>query len=91
MSPISTTHAELQIAVSRAIKRADELRQRLGRTPRGIPDAGELLDHRAAVAGDIADALDRIEAGLGLSWMRALYPEVPFAEAETPEPAQAAS
>ncbi|GAB1387835.1 hypothetical protein MASR1M6_00150 [Rubrivivax sp.] len=83
MSPLTEVQTELQIAVSRAETRASDLTARLGRRPRGMQDAGDLLDHRAAVTGDIADALDRVQPGLGVQWFRALYPEVEF-EADLP-------
>lgn len=79
MSPLTTAHAELQIATSRAISRAAEVRGRLSALqPSAHPS--ELHDHRTAVAGDMADALDRIEPGLGTRWMQAMYPEVNLCE-----------
>jgi hypothetical protein len=79
MSPLTTAHAELQIAVARAMARADTVRGRLSALPPSTHPA-ELHDHRTAVAGDMADALDRIEPGLGTRWMQAAYPEVNLIE-----------
>lgn len=79
MSPITTAHAELQIATTRALQRAEEVKGRLSCLPPSTHPA-ELHDHRTAVAGDMADALDRIEPGLGTRWMQALYPEVKLCE-----------
>lgn len=36
----------------------------------------DMEDHRAAVLGDLLDAIDRIDHGLGSRLLRAMYPRV---------------
>lgn len=36
----------------------------------------DMEDHRAAVLGDLLDAIDRIDPGLGSRLLRAMYPRV---------------
>jgi hypothetical protein len=81
MTSLTPTHAELAIAVAQAEVRAAEVKLQLeGQLP--SRRQAHLHDHRTAVAGDIADALDRIEPQLGTRWMQAMYPEVNLAEVE---------
>ena len=70
MTPLNAALTELHLAVQKceartlALKPVAELR----------PD--DLHDHRTAVAGDMADALDALTPELGTRWMQAMYPEV---------------
>lgn len=74
MSPFSQAHAEAAQAVAQAVARAHTLQLR-AITP------ADLEDHRTAALGDMAEALNRVEPGLGDTWMQALYPELNLAEA----------
>lgn len=38
------------------------------------PTASDLEDHRTAVMGELLDALDRVDCGLGTRLMLVLYP-----------------
>jgi hypothetical protein len=80
MTNLSPTHTELAIAVAAAELRAADCKAQLAKLPPSQHQA-HLHDHRTAVAGDLADALDRIEPQLGARLMQALYPEVNLAEA----------
>lgn len=79
MTPVTPVVAELQLIVAHAERRAAEVMHQLTLLPPSTHPA-HLTDHRTAVAGDIADALDRIEPLLGSRWMQALYPEIRLAE-----------
>ncbi|MEY2689205.1 MAG: hypothetical protein RL375_3403 [Pseudomonadota bacterium] len=80
MSPLTTAHAELLLAVKKADERAAQARAQLQRTFSPAAQAAELHDHRVAATGDMATALDLIEPGLGERWMQAMYPEVQLSE-----------
>ncbi len=80
MTGLSPTHTELAISVAQAEVRAKECMAQLFKLPPSQRQA-HLHDHRTAVAGDIADALDRIEPHLGTRLMQAMYPEVNLSEA----------
>ena len=68
MSPATQAQAELILVVQQAVARAEQV---LLRTPTG----SDLEDHRVALVGDMAEALDRIEPRLGAQWMQAMFPE----------------
>lgn len=73
MSPVSLAAAELLVAVQRAEVRAKaHLEARRAAEDQAAADS----DHQCAVAGDLADALDRIHPGLGLRFMNALHPHL---------------
>lgn len=80
MTGFSPTHTELAIAVAHAEVRAASCTKQLAQLPPSQHQA-HLHDHRTAVAGDIADALDRIEPELGTRLMQAFYPEANLSEA----------
>lgn len=85
MTPVSTVHAELQLAVSEAEHRQAKLlaaHAGLRADPFTQAHQHAIGDHRAAVAGDMAEALDRIEPGLGQRWMQAMFPEFDLADVE---------
>lgn len=78
MTPLTKAHTELRLAVQQAEQRADAF---LEHTPAeeaatGKLDEARLSDHRVAVAGDLAHALDLVEPGLGARFMQALYVEL---------------
>ena len=78
MTPFSHAQTEMLLAVQRAEGRAAVY---LAATPKdaagnGIHNPLSLHDHRVAVAGDVADALDFLQQGLGERFMAALYPEL---------------
>lgn len=81
MTPLSTTLAELRLAVAQAERRAAKIAPPDKRLAAFI-DPDVLHDHQVAVAGDIADAIDRIDPGLGTRWMQAMHPAVDFSECE---------
>lgn len=77
MNPLNHAQTELRLAIERAERRALAFAD----SPTEeeccpAQYAGRLADHRTEVAGDLADALDRIELGLGARFMQALYPEL---------------
>lgn len=87
MTPLNRAITELKLIVDLAEHRATDLKTQLATTKPSMHQA-ELHDHRAAVSGDMADALDRlVEAGLGARWMQAMYPELKLAEVEVLVPA----
>lgn len=82
-----TAHLVLDIvmtAIHSAETRAIDLQARFPtlRQPGSLLPFGTLDDHRAAVAGDLAEALDRIAPGLGMRFMQALHPELDLAPRE---------
>jgi hypothetical protein len=80
-TPTTSALVDLLVAVSQGEARGLDLMRRNSTTsPDGSFAFGELDDHRAAVAGDMADALDRIAPGLGLRWMQSMYPEVDYSK-----------
>jgi hypothetical protein len=56
----------------------------------GTPPFGTLEDHRTLILGDLFEAFDRIEAGLGTRLLKAMYPftadDPDFAFAEVAAP-----
>lgn len=82
MTPLSRAILELRLAVTKAEQRALSLERRVAGLERTVhPSAyhpDDLHDHRLAVTGDLADAIDRIEAGLGMRLMQAMHPECDF-------------
>lgn len=70
MTPLNAALSELHLAVQKCEERASKLK------PVAELRADDLHDHRTAVAGDIADALDLLTPDLGTRWMQAMYPEV---------------
>jgi hypothetical protein len=80
MNPHGHAITELALATATGERRAAQVRQQLATTPLES-HAMQLHDHRTAVAGDLADALDRLEPNLGTRWMQAMYPEVQLSEA----------
>jgi hypothetical protein len=80
MNPLTNTQAELVLVVAKAEQRAAAARAKLARTFSKAAQADDLHDHRTAVAGDIADALDRLQPQLGTRLMQAMYPEVDLSE-----------
>jgi hypothetical protein len=81
MTPITPAIAELLLAMHTAKRRACDFAlhcaQRYGSDPcSDFWPEGELSDHRVAVAGDLAEALDKIHPGMGTDLMQALYPEL---------------
>lgn len=75
MTPLNAALTELRLAIERAEVRAEVYAE----APTGhatFDSAGWLSDHRVEVAGDMADALDRIAPGMGQRFMQALYPEL---------------
>lgn len=79
MSPLTQAQTELAVTVTQAEKRAHLVRAQLVAVPPSTHQA-HLHDHRTAVAGDMADSLNRVQPGLGDRWMQAMYPEVDLAE-----------
>lgn len=76
MTPLTPAITELRLAVEQAEKRAERYLLCNG-TDTSTPDLlGHLHDHRTEVAGDLADAMDRIAPDLGRRFMQALYPEI---------------
>lgn len=71
-------------AIHSAETRAIDLQVRFPalRQPGTVVPFGTFDDHRAAVAGDLAEALDRIAPGLGMRFMQALHPELDLAPRE---------
>lgn len=78
MTPIHPLLAEVYLAVQQAELRAEAWRCDHGKHETGTLDMDALDDHQVAVAGDLADALDNMRSGLGLRFMRALYPHLDF-------------
>lgn len=66
--------ALIEAAVQTAERRAAALRLRIEGPFK--PDAGEIHDHRTDVAGDLADALDKLQPELGSRFMAAVFAEV---------------
>lgn len=85
MTPVNAALAELLLAVRQAEQRgvAVLLRAAADAGP-GQPlfAFGILEDHRVEVAGDLADAMDRIQPGLGGRLMQAMFPESNLAISE---------
>lgn len=89
MTDLAVTQGQLLDAAMTAIHsaetRAIDLQLRLPglRTmPSGAIPFGALDDHRTAVAGDLAEALDAFGAGLGMRFMQALHPELDLSRRE---------
>jgi hypothetical protein len=81
MTPVNKELAELLLAIGQAERRGvATLLDAALKTELGGPElrADVLEDHRVAVAGDLADALDNIQPGLGRRWMQAMYPELDY-------------
>lgn len=81
MSPITTAHADILLAVTEAEARAatllaDHPGLREPPYPFTLAQQHAISDHRTAAAGDMAAALDRIQPGLGQRWMQALFAEL---------------
>lgn len=81
MNPLNHAQTELRLAVERAEQRAVAWVD----SPNEheccrVQYDGRLVDHRTEVAGDMADALDKVDPGLGARFMQALYPELPLGE-----------
>jgi len=76
MTPLNELQTSLLLAVQTAERRVAQYHA--AAKPELDDRALEHLrsDHRAAVAGDIADALDTASAGLGERFMAALFPEL---------------
>lgn len=75
MTPLSIAHTELHLFVQQVeeMQHAQRLLDRQ-HCATGLPvDASRWEDHRAAATGALWDTLDRVEPGLGLRLMRALY------------------
>jgi hypothetical protein len=79
MSPMTSAQAELALTIARAEQRARQVLHQLTCVPASTHQA-HLHDHPTAVAGDMADALNRLEPGMGDRWMQAMYPEVNLSE-----------
>lgn len=77
MSPFSLALTELHLAVRKAERRA-AMAAPADRKLAAFMDPDVLHDLQVEVAGDLADALDRIEPGLGTRWMQAMHPAVEF-------------
>ena len=78
MTPLTNAVAELMLAIDTAEGRGvAALLRSANEVGSGQPlfAYGVLEDHRVEVAGDLADALDRIQAGLGARFMQAMFPE----------------
>lgn len=73
MNSYTHAHSEVAFAVAQAVARAHTL-------PLAAATPADLEDHRTAALGDMAEALNRIEAGTGDRWMQALYPELDLSE-----------
>ncbi|HRD84478.1 MAG TPA: hypothetical protein PLF63_04830 [Rubrivivax sp.] len=85
MTPLTTQHAEVRLAVAEAERRLSQLlaeQPQLREAPFPLGHQHALSDHRVAIAGDMAEALDRIEPGLGQRWMQAMFPEFDLADLE---------
>lgn len=81
MNPLNQFQAELRLVVKQAEERAAALKPKLAAAqPDDVP--GLLHDHRVEVAGDIADAMDRLETGLGTRWMQAMFAELDLTDLE---------
>lgn len=67
MSPFTDPVLELRLVAQKAEEAASAA---------SIAQAShaDMEDHRAAVLGDLLDAIDRIDAGLGARLLRAMYP-----------------
>lgn len=82
MTPVHPNVTELQLVVIQAEARASEARQQvMGATESRNPQAARnaLDDLHAAIHGDLCDALDRIETGLGMRLFTALHGDVDVA------------
>jgi hypothetical protein len=81
MTNLSQAQLELLMAMAEAERRTAEfvLQRALAvhRDPgvQMFPDA-DLQDHATAVAGDLADALDRVSPGMGQRFMQCLHPHL---------------
>lgn len=82
--PVSEVVDTFMSAIHSAETRAIDLQVRFPalRQPGTVVPFGTFDDHRAAVAGDLAEALDRIAPGLGMRFMQALHPELDLAPRE---------
>lgn len=75
MTPLSVAHTELRLFVTHierehaSVARAQALRYAVGDLP--YPEAWE--NHRTAALGQLWETLDRVEHGLGLRLMKALF------------------
>lgn|GEM_PF-5397198 len=66
MTPLSEAVMELRLVAQQAAASLAALGP--------APSAAALEDHRSAVMGELLDALDRADSGLGTRLMLALYP-----------------
>jgi hypothetical protein len=73
MITVSQAECLLRQAVVRAEVRVAAY---LASKPTSTDPAGDESDHIAAVAGDLADAIDALVPGLGLRFMSALHPNL---------------
>lgn len=81
MTPLNQARTELRLAVLQAEGRAHGWAELPTAQECGYDVyAARAEDHRVAVLGDVADALDRIDPGLGSRLMQALYPELALGE-----------
>lgn len=75
MTPLSVAHTELRLFVKHierehaSVARAQALRFAAGDLP--YPEAWE--NHRTAALGELWETLERVECGLGLRLMKALF------------------
>lgn len=72
MTPLSHAITELRLAVDRAYGRGTALLLRNEEGP--AVTQSQLQDHRTEITGDLCDALDRIQPGLGSTLLAAMYP-----------------
>lgn len=68
MTPLSAAHTELALCITHIEKRHEALRAK------GLREHLAWEDHRTEAIGDLWEAMDRIDAGLGTRLFLALYP-----------------
>lgn len=78
MNPHTHAATELRVALHFCESRAARARELISS---GMDADAVLRDHVAEITGHIADALDRIEDGLGSKLVEVMLPDVPAADA----------
>lgn len=86
MTSLDAQRTELHLAVEAAERKAHVMRRRIASQVPPV-DADDKHDHHVDVIGDMADALDRIEPGLGTRWVQAVYAELDYSWLQQGEPA----